>query len=179
MQTLSPFIDRADQPRPWYAHIWPWLLMLGPFIVILAGSYTMWIAFSRQDAMVVGDYYKRGKAINLDLRRDRVATQLGLAFSGRYDPAAGQLSGALSGFGAPVAGKISIHLAHATQPEKDLKMDAQLDRRGEFKLALPMLERGRWQVLIEGERRDWRLNGNWKWPQQQTLDIKADLPPAE
>ncbi|MFD2271608.1 hypothetical protein ACFS07_11740 [Undibacterium arcticum] len=44
---------------------------------------------------------------------------------------------------------------------------------------MPMLERARWQVLVESERRDWRLIGIWKWPQQQTIDIKADLPPAD
>jgi hypothetical protein len=179
MQIVSLNSDPAICAKPWYVHRWPWLLMLGPFIVILAGSYTMWMAFSRQDAMVVDDYYKQGKAINQDLRRDRIATALGLSFNSRYDPAAGKLNGMLLSFGAPLAGKISIHLAHATQPEKDLRLAAQLDRHGEFSIALPMLERARWQVLVESERRDWRLAGAWKWPQQEIVAIKADLPPAD
>jgi hypothetical protein len=179
MHNASPLIDRINSTRPWYAHVWPWLLMLGPAAVIVAGSYTSWLAFSHQDALVVDDYYTQGKAINQDLRRDRVATGLGLTFNGRYDPATGKLHGMLLSFGAPAAGKILIHLAHATQPEKDLKLEAQLDQRGEFNVALPMLERARWQILIESERRDWRLAGAWKWPQQQTVDIKADLPPTD
>lgn len=177
--SLSLNANPAPNAKPWYAQAWPWLLMLGPVLVILAGAYTSWLAFSRQDAMVVDDYYKQGKAINQDLRRDRIATRMGLSFNGRYDAVAGKLHGRMMGFGVPLTGKIRIHLAHATQPEKDLKLDAQLDQRGEFEVALPMLERARWQVLIEGEQRDWRLNGVWHWPNQQLVDIKADLPPAD
>ncbi|MFD2271607.1 FixH family protein [Undibacterium arcticum] len=62
----------------------------------------------------------QGKTINQDLRRDRVATRLGLSFNGRYDAATGKLQGTLLSFGVPTAGKIRIHLAHATQPEKKI-----------------------------------------------------------
>ena len=179
MHTASPFVDQIKAFRPWYAQVWPWLLMLGPVTVILAGAYTSWLAFSRQDAMVVDDYYRLGKAINQDLRRDRAATALGLSFNSRYDAAAGRLSGKILSFGVPIPGKITIRLAHATQPEKDLKLDAQTDRRGEFSIDLPMLERARWQVSVESEGRDWRLNGVWKWPAQETISLKADLPPAD
>jgi hypothetical protein len=171
-------IDGTGQVRPWYAHIWPWLLMLGPVLVIIAGGVTCWLAFSRQDAMVVDDYYKQGKAINQDLRRDRVATSLGLSLQARYDPVNGTLKGRLQSFGAPVAGNVSLYLAHSTQPEKDIRREVQLDQSGGFSVALPMLDRARWQLTVEGARRDWRLLGVWHWPQQQSVDIKADLPPA-
>ena len=177
--STSPLVERSKQARPWYAQAWPWLLMLGPAVVVVAATYTGWLAFSRQDAMVVDDYYMQGKAINQDLRRDRAATALGLSAQIRYDAAGGNLRGTLLSFGAPVAGKIRIHLTHATQPEKDLHIEAQPDRRGEFSIGLPMLEMGRWEVLIENAQRDWRLTGAWKWPRQQLVDIKADLPPAE
>lgn len=179
MHAVSPLIERTGSASPWYKHRWPWLLMLGPFIIVIAGTITIWIAYSQQDAMVVDDYYKQGKAINQDLRRDRIAAGLGLSFDGRYDPAAGKMSGTLLGFGKPVAGKISIRLAHATLPQKDFRLDATLDQRGAYSVELPMLERARWQVVVESERRDWRLSGAWKWPQQQTIDIKADLPSAD
>lgn len=178
MSAASPLVEQTGAGRPWYAQLWPWLLMLGPVAVILAGIHTTWLAFSRQDAMVVDDYYKQGKAINQDLRRDRAATALGLSFHGRYDAAAGKLHGRMLGFGVPISGKISIRLTHATQPEKDLKLDAQVDSAGEFSTGLPMLERGRWQVMVESERRDWRLSGVWKWPHQQIVDIKADSAPV-
>jgi hypothetical protein len=178
MQTISRNPNATNDTKPWYAHRWPWLLMLGPFIVVLAASYSGWLAFAKQDPLVVGDYYKQGKAINQYLTRYRVATRMGLSFDARYDAASGRLNGKLLGFGTPIAGKIDIYLAHSTQPEKDLRLAVQPNQRGEFSVALPMLERARWQVLVEGERRDWRLSGTWLWPQQQVVDIRADLPAA-
>ncbi|WP_344761815.1 FixH family protein [Actimicrobium antarcticum] len=164
---------------PWYTHRWPWLLMLGPFLVIIAGSVTIWLAVTRQDALVVDDYYNQGKAINQDLRRDRIATSLGLSFNGRYDVASGQLTGKVVGLSGPVTGNVRVRLNHPTLPEKDIHLVAPLDARGQFSIALPMLDRAVWQVLIESEQRNWRLNGEWKWPEQLAVSIKADVPAAD
>jgi hypothetical protein len=41
-------------------------------------------------------------------------------------------------------------------------------------VALPMLERSRWQVLLENEQRDWRLEGSWQWPAQRKVTVRAD-----
>jgi hypothetical protein len=164
------------KPAPWYTHRWPWLLMLGPFLVIVAGAVTIWLAVTHQDALIVDDYYRQGKAINQDLRRDRVASALGLSFSGRIDAASDTLSGSVVAGGVPVRGKIRLHLAHPTLPEKDIQLLAQLDANGHFRMALPLLDRAVWQLLIESEQRDWRLNGAWRWPEQTTLTLVADVP---
>ena len=79
---MTPLDALDKEVAPWYRHRWPWLLMLGPFAVVVAGFVTMWISFTGADALVVDDYYKQGKAINQDLRRDRVAATLGLG--GQY-----------------------------------------------------------------------------------------------
>jgi len=165
-------------PQPWWSQRWPWLLMLGPFIVLLAGLYTGWLAFSQPDSLVVGDYYKRGKAINQDLRRDRVASALGLSAELRYDVARGVLTGSLgSGAGVSSRGapqRVLLHLAHATQPERDIKLVVAPAADGSFEAALPMLERSRWQVLLENDKRDWRLEGSWQWPAQREVTVRAD-----
>jgi hypothetical protein len=179
MPTLAMNTDSKNATKPWYTHRWPWLLMLGPFLVLLAGSYTMWIAFTRQDALVVSDYYKQGTAINQDLRRDRVSAKLGLHVNLQYDPAVGQLSGQIAGFTAPQSGNLIVQLIHPTLPEKDIKLPVRADANGRFSVTLPMLEVARWQVLIENEKRDWRLDGFWSWPQQQATFIKADVAPAD
>ena len=54
--------------KSWYREPWPWLLMMGPAIVIVAGFYTLWLAIQSNDGLVADDYYKRGLAINQTLR---------------------------------------------------------------------------------------------------------------
>lgn len=159
---------------PWYAHRWPWLLMIGPLLVLVGGATAGYLAYSRPDAMVVDDYYKKGKAINQDLRRDRVASMMRIAFDARYSPAAGTLSGEVASHGQPLAAPFRIRLAHATLPQKDMVLEARPDAGGHFSVPLPMLERARWQVVVEGPQAGWRLLGSWSWPQQQALALRAD-----
>ena len=157
---------------PWWQQRWPWLLMLGPFIVLLAGVYTGWLAFSQPDALVVGDYYKRGKAINQDLRRDRAASELGMTAVLRYDPARGLLAGKIDSR-SEVPPTVLLRLSHATQPARDVVLEVHPAPDGVFNAALPMLERSRWQVLVESGKRDWRLEGRWHWPAQHEVTLSA------
>lgn len=166
--------QKMKSQQPWYKHRWPWLLMLGPAIVVVAGVYTTYLAFSQPDALVVDDYYKQGKAINHDLRRDRAATAMELEAMLRYDPAGGKLVGSIASHKQPFSGKLHVTLVHSTQPSKDLKLLVQADQQGRFSISLPMLDIARWRVQIEGEQRDWRLSGDWMWPQQQQIDLQAD-----
>ena len=160
-----------SRPEPWYCHRWPWLLMAGPVAVLIAGAITMWISFSGADALVVDDYYKQGKAINQDLRRDRVAASMGLSMMLRFDAANGTLLGQVHGTDNTNA--LSLSLIHPTMPAKDLRLVAMPDEQGNFSIALPLLERALWQVQLEDAARTWRLHGDWAWPQQKNTDIQA------
>jgi len=37
---------------------------------------------------------------------------------------------------------------------------------------LPLLERARWQVQLEDEARQWRLNDSWSWPRQKNIHLQ-------
>jgi hypothetical protein len=169
--TMPP---KMNEQQPWYKHRWPWLLMLGPALVVVAGVYTTYLAVSQQDALVVDDYYKQGKAINQDLSRDRAAAALALSAALRYEPASGKLVGTINSHKQPLPGKLHVTLVHSTQPMKDLKLEAEADQQGKFTAAIPLLDIARWRVVIEGEQRDWRLSGEWMWPQQQQIEMEAD-----
>jgi len=172
---MNPSLTVARQrTAPWYAHRWPWLLMLGPVIVIVAGVFTGWLAYTRQDAMVVGDYYKKGKAINQELKRDRVASSMRLSLAARYDAQAGVLRGELASFGRPLAAPFRLSLSHSTLPEKDVTLQVTPDAQGRFAVSLPVLEPARWQLVAEGGEQTWRLASTWQWPAQPAVIVAAD-----
>lgn len=173
MQANNP--NLAQGVAPWYRHRWPWFLMIGPVAVMIATGVSAWLGMQQPDAMVVADYYKQGKAINQDLRRDRVATELGLEFEASHDARAGRLNGRLSSKGAAVVAPFHIRLAHPTLPERDLVLEALPDARGRFSAELPALEATHWQVVIEGAARDWRLARSWSPAKQAILVIGADV----
>lgn len=192
-QVLSS--PRKAASIPWYRQRWPWLLMLGPAIVVVAGVYTGWLAFTRQDALVVDDYYKEGKTINRDLRRDREASRQGVAIELNYVAASGKLNGVVrtnATAEVPTQGRgrgeeklpvsvspqalppaLTLQLLHPTLPEKDLRLVLYPMADGRFSVAVPALDQARWRILIEDGKRNWRLHGNLTLPQQTQITLRA------
>ena len=69
----------------WYRQPWPWLLMLGPAVVVVAGFVTLWLAVKSSDGLVADDYYKQGLAINQTLARAERAKAMQLSARVRID----------------------------------------------------------------------------------------------
>jgi len=64
--------------RPWYKHGWLWFLISFPMVSVMLGSVMLYLAFNANNSLVVDDYYKEGKAYNLRIERDRLASLLGV-----------------------------------------------------------------------------------------------------
>jgi hypothetical protein len=47
-------------PKPWYRHVWPWLLIIPPLGAVIGGSVTLYLAVTRPDALVRRDCIKDG-----------------------------------------------------------------------------------------------------------------------
>jgi hypothetical protein len=142
----------STDTRPWYREPWPWLLMAAPAAAVLAGAVTLWLAVRTSDGLVAEDYYKRGLAINQDLRREQAARALGIEASVALQGS--RLRVRLTGH-APAA--LRAHLAHATRAGHDLQLTLARAPSGEYEAALPPLPAGRWQIVLEDPGREWRI----------------------
>ena len=138
--------------KPWYRHLWPWLLISGPAAVIVAGAATMWIAFTSADALVAEDYYKQGLAINKRLAREEAAQRLGIAATVELQP--GRIRVRLSG-AAPES--LFVQLAHATRAGYDVRLRLAPRTPGDYQAEIDTLPRGHWRVVIEDARGTWRI----------------------
>ena len=145
--------------NPWYREPWPWLLMAGPAAVLVAGGFTMWIAFSTSDGLVAQDYYKQGMAVNKVLAKEQNAARLGLS-------AVVGLAGDRHRIVVTLAGaeprEIGIRFVHATRSGHDLALRLARVGPGRYEAAVPAdLPPGRWNVNIEAPGGEWRLAGEW------------------
>ena len=61
--------------KPWYKHIWPWVLMAGPIFVVIASVAMFFVAKEHATDLVTDDYYKDGKHIDIQLHRDEEAVK--------------------------------------------------------------------------------------------------------
>lgn len=162
----------AAPPNPWYREPWPWLLMAGPAMVIVAGVITIWLAVSSFDGLVVDDYYKRGLAINQTLARSEAARAFGIEGDWRIDPLSGVVTVELrlrEGTAAPDS--LRLTLAHATRAGSDQKVDLERGTSGVYTGRIAPLGPGRWQLAAEDPQAIWRIKGGVQAPQERSARL--------
>ena len=144
--------------KPWYREPWPWLLMAGPGIVIIAGFYTLWLAIKSDDGLVADDYYKRGLAINQTLSRALRAEQLALGARAVLgaDPARARVT--LTGTGV-LPENLLLRLVHPTRAVADQLIVLHAAAPGIYSGTLAAAVAGRRVVMVEDKAQTWRLAG--------------------
>ncbi|BDM64123.1 hypothetical protein NFHSH190041_15750 [Shewanella sp. NFH-SH190041] len=142
---------------PWYKQFWPWFLIILPTCVVIASLITMKIALDNADALVAEDYYKRGKAINMDLSKITYARQLGMQFSvSQTTQMPYQLILTQHGGPAYRAG-LSVELYHPTLAQQDQEFMATSDPSGRFSIHLEQPLTGEWELRLQSFDDSWRL----------------------
>jgi hypothetical protein len=162
--------------KRWYREPWPWILMAGPFIVVLAASYTAWLAISTSDGLVTDDYYQKGLAISETLTESTKARELGLRAGVRL--VEGSVSVRLNTrsqmqFAPPKA--IRFTLSHPTRAGVD--QTRILARQGDAYVGtINLPSSGHWLILLEDEAKSWRLLGSVMLPASGELVIGGETP---
>ena len=145
--------------KPWYREPWPWILAAGPFIVVIAGIYTAWLAVKSNDGLVTDDYYRKGLAVNQTIARSEEAAKMGLVAGVRVsqDVLSVRLQASGKSFVMPPTLVATItHPTRAGLDQSRLLVRAGEIYSGEFRLPAA----GHWLVLLEDEGKTWRLMGN-------------------
>lgn len=157
--------------RPWHREPWVWLIIALPLSAVIGGIATIFIAVSTSDGLVVDDYYKRGKAINRDLARDRAAARhrleatIAIAADGR------RLTLRLQATDYSPPEALMLSLLHPTRKGQDQRIPLVRSEAGRYTGELDALAAGNWYVQLEAD--DWRLSGKLQMP----LDAPAILSP--
>lgn len=151
---------RTPEALPWYREPWPWLLMAGPAMVVVAGFITLGMAIQSFDGLVADDYYKQGKTINRTIERDTRAQQLGYRAAIRLAAAGGAVQLAFTG-NAPDARELRLGLHHPTRGGLDREFLLLRSDDGSYSAAMPALEHARWKIVVDDSKREWRLTGEW------------------
>ncbi|WP_234084704.1 FixH family protein [Azonexus sp. R2A61] len=158
--------------RRWYKEPWPWILMAGPGLVIVAGIITVWLAVVSNDGLVTDDYYKQGLAVNQRLQRDHQAAALSLqADLMRSEDAIRLLVSATDS--AAIPQEIVLKLAHPTQAGHDQSIVMKSLGQGFYEGRLTTSVVGRWHVTLEDPAGQWRLQGDWRADSGEPLRLQA------
>ena len=170
---------QQTQSKVWYKEPWPWLLMAGPAIVVVAGFATYYIANTRGDTLVSDDYYKEGKNIELQMERDEAAVKQHITAQVLVSPDNDQAKVFISGQFDPQE-TINLLWIHPTQKQWDqtvvLKRDEGVPMSGDkvtysavFK---PLHPSNHWYVRVEDAKQQWRVQDKWIVSQGNSLNLE-------
>ena len=166
-------MNTHTKKTPWYREPWVWLMISLPMSAVIGGIITIYLAVSTSDGLVVDDYYKRGKAINLDLARDQAAARYQLRADIDIDMRDNRVRLLLESSGAVLPDTLTFSLLHPTRPGHDQVIVLQHVGDGVYRGSVDELARSNWYLQLEAD--DWRLSGRVPIPQTET----AVLLPSE
>ncbi|MGB9149726.1 MAG: FixH family protein [Burkholderiales bacterium] len=165
-------IRNAPHSKPWYREPWPWLLMAGPALVIVAGVYTTWLAIQSDDGLVSDDYYKQGLAINRTIKRNEVATNGQYHARISFDQNTNFVRADVSAI-AGLPPELKVTLVNATRATRDRTLLLRRSGDGVYIGELPAIQPGRWRVSLEDLAGSWRLSGEWPASTKGSFDLDA------
>ena len=151
------------QKRRWYREPWVWLLILFPSMAVIGGMITIYLAVTTSDGLVVDDYYKRGKAINRVLARDKAAARYGLTATLAFDMRENRVQLELASNNNTRATELRLSVLHPTQPGKDQVIRLTPIGESIYRGGLQPLSDGHWYLQLEAD--DWRLSGSVQVPE--------------
>lgn len=166
------------QRKPWYREPWPWILMAGPTIVVVAGIFTAWIAYTRGDPVISEDYYRKGLAAAQTLASSERANELGLQAGVRLS-ADDSVSVSLAAEGREFVPppEIRLTLSHPTRAGLDQTQMLRLEG-ATYRGRLHLPASGNWLLLLEStdaNGQGWRLLGKVILPATE-VKISAATP---
>ena len=160
------------QSRPWYKEPMVWLAISIPLSAVVYGIFFLTVSITSFDGMVVDDYYKVGKQINRELKRDKAAQAHGLRAQLSVDGETLVVFIASNPDYSPTPA-LEISFFYSTRADIDKETFVEQTSPGIYKGPMPKLETGRWNVQIASD--DWRLLGSLRAPEETKVIISPQV----
>ena len=159
--------------KPWYKQFWPWFVFAIPAISIMYSLTAVYIFSQNQVDLVAEDYYKKGKAINRDLSRLRVADALNLKATVSVKAAdiivnfdKGELVNHPN---------LRVTFTHRTLANKDFTQMVSADLYGAYRFSSPEALEGPWFIEIQPFEGDWMLQGRVSLPTSDPIALYGQV----
>ena len=143
---------------------------------------TFWLAASTDDTVVNDDYYKRGKEIHLDHKRDLLALKQGLSAQVMVSEDNAAVRVLLKGGDAFVfPEQLHLSLAHPTLADRDIHAVLQHQGGGIYQARLQLASAAHWYVQLQDPKQGWRLHNEWKLEEGHAFSMAPpnDIPATE
>lgn len=163
--------SESEQISHWYREPWAWLVFLLPFKAIVVGIPYYIIANSNPDPIVIGDYYKKGKYINLEVSKVKLAQKLGMKFALKMTDNALIIKPTGIEKTFPL---LKVNFFHPTLEGKDFNLALTPDGNGYFRHQFDHSVSGKWKITLSSFEGNWKIQNRISLPQSDFIDILPD-----
>ena len=168
--------DTADNTviEPWYKQFWPWVLIAIPVTVVIVCATIITVSTSQGSFnMVVDDYYKRGKTINVVVAKVEEARKRGIEFTiAAHD---GQLRLRYVHGQPELLSALKVSFYHATQPDKDFSRLMSVAGDGTYRTDVPADLDGKYTITVEPHDGSWRVSQQFRLPLLKDTTLSPKL----
>lgn len=148
---------------PWYKEPWAYLVFILPLSAVIAGITTFIIANTNADTVVVDDYYKKGKSINQDIGKYKMAQKLGIKFDMQVTN--NQIVLKPTGIEKTFS-VLNVAFYHATLADKDFTLKLTPDGNGWLRQSFEQEITGKWRIVVTPFDKKWKMQTTLALPQQ-------------
>jgi hypothetical protein len=149
--------------KPWYKEPWPWILMSGPAVVVVAGFYTAWLAVVSADGVLDKNApVKPVAAGNAQKVLQQAEVVIGADQKIRVFFNAGDNA-------KPNA--LQMLLTRADQQSEVQAVNLVADGGILTGTAAVVPHDGEWRVVLAPQGHEWRMEGLWRPAHEKTLRL--------
>jgi hypothetical protein len=159
-------------PTPWYKNFWPWFLMFFPVATIVACIGLVVFAVGNGPDMVVDDYYKKGKAIDLELSKFNKAKALYL--HGDLDVSEESVSFAFTKGDYSKVTAIKASFYHRTIKKHDFNVTLLANASGSYTALLENVQPGAYTIFLEPMDNTWKMKEDLLIPTTETIKVSPE-----
>lgn len=161
---------KSDTPKIWYKQFWPWFLIIVPLSSMVLSFTMMTLAFTGEDSMVIDDYYKEGRGINLKIQKLQQAKILNIAT--KVQVLSDYIEVTFVSGEAENGEALTLDFFHSTQAFKDFSVTLLRDANGTYRAPLSHKVMGKWHISLHPFDESWKIQKVVSLPQNSPFDLK-------
>ena len=155
---------------PWYKQFWPWFLISVPLISMVLSITMFRLASNTTDSLVIDDYYKEGKGINLELTKVQEAKVRNIETKLSINKNRVEL---VFESGLPTDGTaLTMQFQHATLKDRDFSVLLTRNANQHYSAAIENPIDGKWKVTLMSLDQQWKFHQTIALPRQDVITFK-------
>ncbi len=160
--------------KKWFQQPYVWFVISIPATAVILSMVLLYLAINGRDPMVVDDYYKKGRAINEVLSRDKRAAEMGLIAVMNINYKTNKINFEFQARNKLILPEIlELKITHATRGELDQVVRIYQSQPGFYQGQLPErnLQAGKW--YLELGTKQWRLTKRITLPNKKKITLQS------